>query len=627
MLHAVNKHGSVPCQMEKDAKGVFKPITYREAMDNSLALMHALLELGVKKGDFIGLMSDNRAAWLWADLATLSIGAADVPRGRDSTAEEICFILKTVEAKVSFVENRDLLTKVLSKKEELPLLETIILLDDKEIPGLEESAKEYGVKILYATKLIESHFEEAQATQDKLLGIINEVEAEDLATIIFTSGTTGEPKGVMITHKNFLSILDCIAEQEIPFHPGDRWLNVLPVWHSFERIVQYISIHEYNTLCYSKPIGKIMLADIQRLNPTFMSSVPRIWETIKSGVYATIKKEGKFKAAIFDFALKVGNVYTHFTDIASDQLPYYGKKPRIKQALAWFPKLLLQPLNALFSALVFSQIKQKLGKNFVLGVSGGGSFSPSVENFFRTAGIRVLNGYGMTETSPVISLQWNHKPTKGTMRVLGCGKVEIRDENGKVLPPGQKGVLYFQGPQVMKGYYKRPETTAKIIGNDGFINTGDLAVMTTDGLITIVGRAKDTIVLSGGENIEPIPIEATLNESPYIETSVVVGQDEKYLSALIVPNTKEIERYLKDNKVFYVARDGILDLEETKVLIDNEIRRLVSKETGFKSFELINRFALLQKSFEVNVELSAKQELKRFKIAELYAKEIKSCYN
>ncbi|MBQ0072523.1 MAG: AMP-binding protein, partial [Spirochaetales bacterium] len=310
-----------------------------------------------------------------------------------------------------------------------------------------------------------------------------------------------------------------------------------------------------------------------------------------------------------------------------DLLPRYTKPNKVKQALAWVPKALLFPLKALLSSLAFSKVKEKLGKNFLLGVSGGGSFSESCETFFRAVGIHVVNGYGMTETSPVISLQLFSKPTKGTMKPLHCNTVEIRDENGVVLGPGKKGVLFVKGRNVMQGYYKKPEATAKIIGKDGYINTGDLCVMTEDGLITIVGRAKDTIVLSGGENVEPVPIEAALNDSPYIETAVVVGQDEKYLSALIVPNTKEIERYLKDNKVFYVARENLREMEEVKKLIDGEIRRLVNRETGFKSFEEINRFALLPKSFEVNVELSGKQELKRFKIAELYKEEIKSCYN
>ncbi len=628
MLDRVAEHPDIAAQMEKNSKAQYVSFSYSEAMERIYSAMCALRSLGVRRGDKVGLMSDNRAAWLWADIATLSLGAADVPRGRDSTADEISYILDTVKARISFVENRDLLVKMMTRRSQMPSLETVIILDSTPIEDAEQIEKDNGIKIYSFMELIEKFMYESRKDRGSLIREIESVKGTDTATIIFTSGTTGTPKGVMIRHESFLRQLECIKDQGFDFRPGQKWLSVLPVWHSFERIVQYISIHSVHTLCYSKPIGKIMLADIQRLNPEYMCSVPRIWETVKAGVFSAMKKEKGIKKALFGAGLKVAYTYSHFRDAALDLNPRYGRMNYLKRLIAYFPYLLMKPAFCFFDTLVFSKIKAKLGKNFVFGISGGGSLPLSVEEFFRSIGVCILNGYGMTETSPVIALQYYSKPTRGVMRVLGCTeKVEIRGEKGEVLPPGKKGVIYARGPQIMTGYYKREDLTANMIGPDGFINTGDLGIMTSSNEIAIVGRAKDTIVLSGGENIEPVPIEAAMNESSYIQASIVVGQDEKYLSALIVPDAKEIERYLKENKIFYVNRDNLNDIAEARQLIDSEIRRLVSKDTGFKSFELVNKFYLLDRPFEVGRELSAKQEMKRYKISEIYSDEIKSMYS
>lgn len=627
LLDRAKKYPSISAQMEKDQKGVFVSTTYSELLDRTLALMCALSSLKVKRGDRVGLMSDNRAYWLVADLAVLSLGACDVPRGRDSTAEEISYILSVVEARLSFAENSEILDKILSKREEIPTLETVILFDDSKVEDIQALEKKYSIKIYTISKLLDDYLEESKVKKPQLLGEIKKGESNDIATIIFTSGTTGEPKGVMIRHRNLLCQLDCIKDQGFPFKPGQKWLSVLPVWHSFERIVQYISMHSAHTLCYSKPIGKIMLADIQRLNPEYMCSVPRIWETVKAGVFAAMEKEEGIKKALFGMGVSVGSLYCHFRDLFHNLVPRYGRRNYLVSFLSFFPYILLKPLYALFSTLIFSKIKAKLGKNFIFGISGGGSLPSSVESFFRSIGICIINGYGMTETSPVIALQHYRKPVKGVMRMLSCVEgFEIRGEDGAVLDVGKKGVLYVKGPQLMAGYYGREDLTKRMIGSDGFINTGDLAILTSDNEISIVGRSKDTIVLSGGENIEPVPIELVMNESRYIQSSIVVGQDEKYLSALIVPDGKEIERYLKDNKVFYMNRDNLGTIAEVRELIDREIRRLVCKERGFKSFELINRFTLLERPFEVGRELSAKQEMKRYKIAEMYKDEIMEMY-
>ena len=608
--------------MEKDKSGKFHEFTYGDVRSLVHSFARALRNLGVGKGSLVGLLSDNRSAWMVSDLAIMSLGAADVPRGRDSTASEVAFIYGTTEAEVVICENRDQLLKMLSVKESLPALKNLIVLDSDRLGEIPECE---GVTVYCYDDLIEAN----RTDEDPmLLKSINELTEDDLATVIFTSGTTGEPKGVMLTQGNFDGIIRNIDTVHFPTAPRQRWLSVLPVWHSFERILQYIVIYLESTIAYSKPIGKIMLGDLRRINPHFMGSVPRIWESVKSAVYAQMKKEGGFKKKAFDFFVAVAMEHYKYSNMFHGLTRRYTKRNRAAEVLCSFlPLLLLKPLYKFGDAMVYSQIRNKLGTNFTCGISGGGSLSPQIDDFFNAIGITLVDGYGLTETAPVIGIRLFAKRRPGTM--IPYGDVDIRIvslEDGHLCGPGEKGELHIKGDQVMKGYYKRPDLTENVIDKEGYFNTGDLAVWTYDHEYHIVGRSKDTIVLSGGENLEPVPIEAALNESEYIEASVVVGQDQKYLGALIVPAVQAIEYYLKQNRIYYVNRDDIFTLPEVHALIENEIRERVSSKNGFKSFEQIYKFALLKKSFEVNNELSSKQEIKRFQVAKLYEKEIASLF-
>ncbi|NLV83335.1 MAG: long-chain fatty acid--CoA ligase [Spirochaetales bacterium] len=611
-------------QLAKDEEGTFHPITYRQLYNSVQNLAGALHELGVRRTDPVGLISDNRKEWLVADFAILSLGAADVPRGRDAMPQELAFILGITETKVCFAENEEQLNKILSLKERLPSLQTIIVMDSEYRVDLLGDAQQ--VNVLTFLDLIEQGARFNTQNPDFYEHEIALGEQQDIATIIFTSGTTGEPKGVMLSHRNFIFQLEQLPKV-IPFYTGERWLSVLPVWHSFERILQYVIVSQASTIAYSKPIGKILLVDLQRVNPAWMGSVPRIWEAVKNGIYQNVKTKSPIARALFHFFVWVGANHATAMNLLTNRMPQFNKRYRIVDVLLGIiPTLILWPFTLLGHVLVFKTIKKKFGHSFRAGVSGGGSMPSNVDRFFKAIGITLLDGYGLTETAPVIGLRDIRHQVPETVSPLPLTEIKIVDEQGRNVPPGKKGVIMARGEQVMQGYYKRPDLTKAIIDENGWLNTGDIGVWTHRGEYAIKGRVKDTIVLSGGENVEPVPIEARLRESEYIEQAVVVGQDQKYLSALIVCDTKAIEMYVKQNAIPYMARFDICELPEVSELLTSEIAEQVSAKNGFKSYERINRFAILKHSFKVGQELSAKQEVMRHKINELYKKEIQALF-
>ncbi len=624
-LETAKAYPDLTAQFSK-AGAEFKPISYSELLEDIKGFAAGLKELGVERGDHVGLIADNRREWMIVDLALLGLGAADVPRGCDATEQEIRYILDFSECSVSILENDKQLRKIIANKAGLPFLESVVLLDP---PGAADkaAAEAAGLSLRTFAEVAALGAARLARLPAEYLDEAAKGRRDDIATLIYTSGTTGEPKGVMLTHGNFLYQTEQLPKI-LTISPGDIWLSVLPVWHSFERILQYVILVSAAAIAYSKPVGAIMLADMQAIRPQWMASVPRIWESVKDGVYRSINSQGGAKKILFTFFVGVGESFAYFRNHLLGRSPDFKGRPRILEALAsLLPFVLLSPFYALGNLLVFGKIKQKLGGRFIAGVSGGGALPPSVDRFFGAIGILILEAYGLTETAPAISCRLQRKPVTGTVGpALEGTEVRIADERGAALGAGRKGLIMVRGPQVMRGYYKKPELTAKVLTPELWLDTGDLGMLTRRGEIKITGRAKDTIVLLGGENVEPTPIEQKLCESQYVQAAVVLGQDQKYLTALIVPDKDAVSAWAMENRVPILDYEDLLLQAEVLELIDTEIRELVSARNGFKSFERVFRFALLSQGFELGKELSAKQEIKRHAINAIYAKQIRKLF-
>ena len=612
----------ITIQYYRDASGGFLTKTYRRFYEEVCFLAAGLIKLGVARGEHVGLISDNRHEWMVSNFGILASGAADVPRGCDVTVQELIYILGITECALAFAENQKQALKILSCKNELPALKTLVTFDPVD-GETETAAAAEGLTVYYFADVIALGKQQEAFSPGGAEAEMDKGGEEDIASIIFTSGTTGEPKGVMLCHRSFLCQLpafDLIFELK----PGDIWLSVLPVWHVYERLIEYVIFYNKTGIAYSRPISSVLLADFKTIRPHWMVSVPRVWEAIMDAICRNVNSMGGFTMRLFSLAVSLAKMYTYFKDLTFGLLPNFHRRIRALDALAgFFPWLALLPARGLAQLLVFNRIKRRLGGRFRAGISGGSSLPAKVDLFFNSVGIRLQEAYGLTEAAPLLSVRQYKRSRRGVVGQLLPGtEIRIADKNGRALPPGRNGLIYARGAQVMKGYYQKEETTAAVLSADGWLNTGDIGMLTFDNELRITGRAKDTIVLRGGENVEPVPIEHKLQESPFIQHCMVTGQDQKYLAALIVPNQQAIMDFAEENAIPIVDYELLLQQPEINELISAELADRVGPKTGFKPFERVFKFTLLSKPFEPGRELSPKMGLLRHQITALYAREI-----
>ncbi|MCF7728995.1 MAG: AMP-binding protein [Chthoniobacterales bacterium] len=601
----------------------FPSVSYRSWCDRACDLATALIDIGVAAREHVGLLSDNRFEWILADAAIQFCGAADVPRGSDITPLEMSYILDHAEVQVLFLENEGVLVKLQSIRKQLPFLKTIILM---EVPsnGLPEG--------ILTMNDLEERGRKLRALGDRRMEIrVAEIVPDDLCTLIYTSGTTGTPKGVPITHRSL-----CSQIENITFHLSkeERALSILPIWHSYERVFEMLVISYGATLYYSSL--RHLQEDLKTIRPTVMASAPRLWEALYEKIMASVAQQQRVMQFLFHAASRSAHWVRHavafFQGMQLNLTRRTWKESLIKglhHILRWslgiIPFLLLEPL-------VLRRLRNVIGGSFRATISGGGALPPHIDSFFNDIGIRIFEGYGLTESAPVLAVRTEKNFVLGTVGPplpkteikiidLLTGKTLYPDKNRTDLGRGRSGEICARGPQIMKGYYKNPEATARVL-SEGWLRTGDIGMMTFNDCLKIIGRCKETIVLRSGENVEPLPIESRLLESPLIEQCIVLGQDQKHLGALLLPSLRGFI-----NRGFNVTSlEELLHQQEIHALLHHEIQRLISKSQGFKSFERIGCWSVLPKPFEVGDELTSTYKLKRHIITDRYHHLIQEMY-
>jgi long-chain acyl-CoA synthetase len=611
--NAARRYDGLPAFCQKDKVGTFTPLSFREVYEKGLDLATALVALGLEAREHAAILADNRLEWILCDYGILLAGAADVPRGTDITDMEMVYILTHSDAQVVFVENQALLSRVLRCRGQLPHVRTIILM----APG--ESAP---AGVHHLEELLAEGARRRAAGDRSALERSQAIRPKDLFTIIYTSGTTGTPKGVQLTHANMCAQ---ISHLPLELQPGERTLSILPIWHSYERV--------FEMLCVSRGVGTYyttlrgITEDLKTVRPNVMASAPRLWENIYLKILANVRSATPVRRALFHLAYRTTRqVKRAQRFFRGQQLDTHGRGFFESLALALGHALLwvVAVMPAwLLDRVVLKKIRALVGGEFRGTISGGGALQPHVDEFFNFIGIPVLEGYGLTETSPVLAVRTWDNLVIGTVGPLYPGTaVRIVDlTTGVILYPdpmradggrGRRGEIHVQGPQVMRGYYKDPEGTTRVL-HEGWLDTGDIGMVTFNDCLKILGRSKDTIVLLNGENVEPLPIEAHLLESSYIDQCMVVGQDQKALAALLVPSLEHFRL-----AGITVPAEKLAAHPEVHRLVDEDIRQLISHDAGFKSFERITAWRFVPKPFEVGDEMTNTFKLKRHIITERY---------
>lgn len=603
----------------------FTAYTYAEMHEEAQAIAVALISMGIKHQQKIGLIEDVGYQWLLTDTAIQLTGAIDVPRGTDSTDDELGFILSHSESTIAFVADSTEMEKVKKGlRKHKGKISTYILLHEQPA---KKSRTVYGLQDLIAKgkELVAANGKEVKELENRL----KKTKPEHLATLIYTSGTTGEPKGVMLTHANFAAQINILPDV-LGATEKDVGLTLLPPWHIFGRIIEYVFFSIGAMINYTdiKNIGE----DLRNVKPTYVPAVPRIWEGVYNKILAGVKKSGKEKIFLFfkGFALS----WKSAVNVITGHEKLYVKRSPVGQMIAYvrslFIAILYYPLYKLGDILVFKKVRAATGGRMRGSVSGGGALPSYIDDFFSAIGVNILEGYGLTETSPVLSVRTQDRIIPGTVGPLipeTEGKIIDADGNDITHIPGAKGTLHVRGPQIMKGYYKNPKKTKEALTKDGWFNTGDLVRFTVTGEMSIVGRSKDTIVLLGGENVEPVPIEDKIKESEFIDHVMIVGQDQKTLGALIVPNEEVLREFCDSHGIPSNTLAKMLSSETVKVHYRKLVQSIISPENGFKNFEKITAVHILLKPFEKGDELSNKLSLKRQVVQEKYEQEILALYN
>ncbi|MGE3802750.1 MAG: long-chain fatty acid--CoA ligase [Candidatus Kapaibacterium sp.] len=582
--------------------GVYRGVSYNTFYQDVEALSLGFRSLGLSRGDRLGIMSENRLEWILTDFAALCNGIADVPVFPILTPEQIAFVFNDAEVSAIVCSNKFQLGKLLKVVPQIPSLRHIILIQEDAAENLDLSTLS-GVKVATLGGMIAEGRKIAKAVPGQLDELISRVEPDDLLTLIYTSGTTGNPKGVMLTHRNLVANIKG-ATDAIPIrHESDVVLSYLPLCHAFERMAGYYTCFACGaTIAFAESIDTL-ITNLGEVRPTLMTTVPRFLERFKSRVENQARQKSERDQKIFNWAVQVGR--KRFQKIE--------RKKRVG--------ILLKLKYAIADRLVFRTIRERTGGRLRFFVSGGAALPRDVGEFIFAIGINVIEGYGLTESSPVISANRLEKAKLGTVG-LPLPNVEVRI--------AKDGEILTRGEHVMRGYYKDPAGTAEVIDSEGWLSTGDIGEFDKDGYLRITDRKKHIFVSSGGKNIAPGPIEDLLSSSRLIGQIMLVGDDRPFLTALIVPEFEALADMLREagghpgKANSAEARKQMAESESTLGLIEADIRRL---QRPLSAFERVRRFEVLPEEFTVeNGMLTPTLKVKRKEVMKVYAELIEGMY-
>ncbi|MBF2035330.1 MAG: long-chain fatty acid--CoA ligase [Leptolyngbyaceae cyanobacterium T60_A2020_046] len=569
-------------------------LTYRQLVEQIQQFAIGLQSLGIPARCHVALFADNSPRWFVADQGIMTAGGVNAVRSAQAETEELCYIAEHSDSTVLVVQDLKLWQRLRDRLQPLGL-RAVILLSDEAVPS------DSPVKMLNFSQLLD-------LGKSGTLAPVS-VKSSDLATLIYTSGTTGKPKGVMITHANLLHQINTLGAVVQP-QPGDRVLGLLPTWHTFGRTAEYFLYSQGCTQTYTSI--RHIKADFRTVKPHYMVGVPRLWESIYEGVQKNFREQPASKQRLIAVLMWFSKKFVQNQRTAQALSLDHPDAIALRRLGSWLLSWGFWPGHALAEALVYKKVREATGGHVKQLISGGGSLARHIDLFFEMVKVPVLVGYGLTETSPVLSARryWRNLRGASGQPIPGTEFKIVELETGRPLPQGKKGLVLARGPQVMQGYYKNPEATQKVIDPEGWFDTGDLGWLTRDANIVLTGRAKDTIVLTNGENIEPQPIEDACVRSPYIDQIMLVGQDQRSLGALIVPNLDALSLWAANqNYALHVPNQEpettasgqpiTLEDEVIQKLYRQELNTQVKDRPGYRPDDRIGPFQLILEPFSI----------------------------
>ncbi len=610
--HKTKKNGSVENKTFKDTASAVKILTA------------GLAKYGIKPGDHVGFFVNNRFEWIVTDFAIMALRAVSVPRGSDTAPTEVKFIYNHSDSRFLILETVSQLVELtlVFKDEDWERAEKIFIID---FGSLNDVNAQLGKRVIFYDSLMKEGQIEYEKNPDFVDNSRSEISSADLLTIVYTSGTTGNPKGVMLTHGSFVqNVMANTPRLEIDPSKGETTVVMLPSWHVYERAFEYCGFFAGVTVVYSSP--KNFAADLKAEKPQILISVPRVWESIYQKLIKTLSKMPASKRYLIFTFIKINQLYLSSGTYLKGGYLSLKKRFFLKKGITFLFNTLLFVLSLpghLLSIILFKPFRASVGGRLRGATSAAGALPKYLDELFNSIGITLINAYGMTECAPGILSRTFGTNTFGTIGIpFDNVKVEIRKDDGSIADIGEKGIIFTTGPQLMTGYYKNQEATDKVLGKDGWLNTGDIGIETENGEIIIVGRAKDTIVLMGGENVEPEPIEDKMKESLYIDHAVLLGQDKKQLTALVAINEEELMKLAGELKVadYDISIEGESSIEHDKIysVLMKEVSSLISREHGFKPFEKISKILAVRNNFSIGKELTQTMKVKRKYIVDKY---------